>query len=87
MDRFASESVNFVNLYTASPICCPSRASLFNEKMKAISCMDFSEIYNMYGDKLCFHGTIGTQGTMPLGIPEDVKNANKLTLRILKQIF
>jgi len=29
VDRFRSESVNFANSYTASPHCCPSRASFF----------------------------------------------------------
>jgi len=35
-------------------------------------CMDFREIHEMYGDRLSFHGTIGTQTTMPFGTPEDV---------------
>lgn len=36
-------------------------------------CMDFEEIYKKYGDKLSFHGTIGTQTVMPFGTPEQVK--------------
>ena len=36
-------------------------------------CMDFGEIHAMYGDRLSFHGTIGTQSTMPFGTPEDVR--------------
>lgn len=36
-------------------------------------CMDFGEIHEMYGDKLAFHGTIGTQTTMPFGTPDDVR--------------
>lgn len=36
-------------------------------------CMDFKEIYDRYGDKLSFHGTIGTQQLMPFGTPEEVK--------------
>lgn len=36
-------------------------------------CMDFKTIHEMYGDKLSFHGTIGTQTTMPYGTPEDVR--------------
>ena len=36
-------------------------------------CMDFKEIHGMYGDKLSFHGTIGTQSTMPFGTPDDVR--------------
>ncbi|MCL2035221.1 MAG: hypothetical protein FWG94_10905, partial [Oscillospiraceae bacterium] len=33
-------------------------------------CMDFKEIYRLYGDKLSFNGTIGTQTTMPFGTPQ-----------------
>lgn len=36
-------------------------------------CMDFGEIHAMYGDRLSFHGTIGTQSTMPFGTPDDVR--------------
>ena len=38
-------------------------------------CMDFEEIYRKYGGKISFHGTIGTQTTMPFGTPEEVKEA------------
>ena len=38
-------------------------------------CMDFEEIHAMYGDKISFHGTIGTQSVMPFGTPEEVKKA------------
>ena len=36
-------------------------------------CMDFAEIYKEYGGKISFHGTIGTQTTMPFGTPQEVK--------------
>ena len=36
-------------------------------------CMNFEEIHEMYGDKLSFHGTIGTQTTMPFATPLEVK--------------
>lgn len=36
-------------------------------------CMDFEEIYEKYGDKISFHGTIGTQTIMPFFTPEQVK--------------
>ncbi len=36
-------------------------------------CMNFEEIHKSFGDKLSFHGTIGTQTTMPFGTPEDVR--------------
>jgi uroporphyrinogen decarboxylase len=38
-------------------------------------CMDFEEIHRKYGDKISFHGTIGTQTVMPFGTPEEVKEA------------
>ena len=38
-------------------------------------CMDPAEIKKLYGDKLAFWGTIGTQTTMPFGTPEDVRDA------------
>ena len=37
--------------------------------------MDFKEIYRLYGDRLSFNGTIGTQTTMPFGTPDDVRRA------------
>lgn len=36
-------------------------------------CMDFAEIYREYGKDISFHGTIGTQTTMPFGTPQEVK--------------
>ena len=36
-------------------------------------CMDPVKIKELYGDKLSFRGTIGTQSTMPFGTPEDVE--------------
>jgi uroporphyrinogen decarboxylase len=38
-------------------------------------CMDPVKIKELYGDKLSFRGTIGTQTTMPFGTPEDVERA------------
>lgn len=38
-------------------------------------CMDFEKIHSEYGGALSFHGTIGTQATMPFGTPEDVRCA------------
>lgn len=35
-------------------------------------CMDFEEICKTYRDRISFHGTIGTQTTMPHGTPEEV---------------
>ena len=36
-------------------------------------CMDPAEIKRLYGDRLAFWGTIGTQTTMPFGTPDDVR--------------
>lgn len=36
-------------------------------------CMDFAAIHEQFGDKLSFHGTIGTQTTMPFASSEEVK--------------
>ena len=37
--------------------------------------MDFAEVCEKFGDKITFHGTIGTQTTMPFGTPEEVREA------------
>jgi uroporphyrinogen decarboxylase len=34
--------------------------------------MDSAELKEEFGDKMCFHGTISTQQTLPFGTPEDV---------------
>lgn len=47
--------------------------------------MDFREIYKEYGGKLSFHGTIGTQTTMPFGTPEEVKAKVREHLEIAKE--
>ncbi len=38
-------------------------------------CMSFREIHDRFGDRLSFHGTLGTQSTMPFGTPDDVRRA------------
>jgi uroporphyrinogen decarboxylase len=35
--------------------------------------MDPRQLAELYGGKLCFHGSIDTQGTLPFGTPEDVR--------------
>jgi uroporphyrinogen decarboxylase len=35
--------------------------------------MDFADIHADFGDRVSFHGTIGTQTTMPFGTPDDVR--------------
>ena len=36
-------------------------------------CMDPAELKRLYGDRLNFWGTVGTQTTMPFGTPEEVR--------------
>jgi uroporphyrinogen decarboxylase len=36
-------------------------------------CMQFQEIHAEFGDRLSFHGTLGTQTTMPFDTPDDVR--------------
>lgn len=45
-------------------------------------CMDFEKIHAQYGDQISFHGTIGTQTTMPFGTPEEVRHAVEKNLTI-----
>ena len=47
-------------------------------------CMDFAEVYRQFGGRLAFHGGIGTQSTMPLGTPADVRAAVEHVLAIAK---
>ncbi|MBO5299789.1 MAG: hypothetical protein J6B51_06915 [Clostridia bacterium] len=35
--------------------------------------MDFRDLHEKYGDRLSFHGTLGTQSVMPFGTPDDVR--------------
>lgn len=45
-------------------------------------CMDFERLHAQYGDRLSFHGGIGTQSTMPFGTPKEVREAVERILRI-----
>ena len=45
-------------------------------------CMDFAELHAQYGDVLSFHGTLGTQTTMPFGTPEEVREVVRRNLAI-----
>ncbi|MEG2456111.1 MAG: uroporphyrinogen decarboxylase family protein, partial [Oscillospiraceae bacterium] len=45
-------------------------------------CMDFERIFKLFGDKLSFHGTIGTQSTMPFGTPAEVQEQVRRNLTI-----
>ena len=43
-------------------------------------CMDVEKILKEYGDRLSFHGTIGTQSVMPFGTPQEVRDNVKRNL-------
>ncbi len=45
-------------------------------------CMDFAEVHRLYGDRLSFWSTIGTQQTLPFGTPAEVRAAVERNLRI-----
>lgn len=45
-------------------------------------CMDFARLHEAYGDRLSFHGTIGTQSVMPFGTPQEVRKTVEQNLRI-----
>jgi uroporphyrinogen decarboxylase len=40
-------------------------------------CMNVVQLKQVYGDKLAFWGTIGTQSVMPFGTPDEVKRTVK----------
>ena len=43
-------------------------------------CMEATEIFAEYGDRLAFNGSIGTQSTMPFATPQEVKDTVKRNL-------
>jgi len=45
-------------------------------------CMNFAELHSMFGDRLSFSGTIGTQTTMPFGSPQEVREVTFENLNI-----
>ena len=47
--------------------------------------MEFARIYNEFGGKISFHGTIGTQTVMPYGTPEDVRKTVFAHMEIAKK--
>jgi len=44
--------------------------------------MDFAKLHAEYGDVLSFNGTLGTQTTLPFGIPDDVREVVRKNLDI-----
>ena len=45
--------------------------------------MDAGELKRLFGDRLCFHGSISIQRTLPFGTPEDVRNEVRERFRAL----
>jgi uroporphyrinogen decarboxylase len=43
-------------------------------------CMDPADLKRRYGDRLAFWGTIGIQGTLPFGTPDEVRREVKLRM-------
>jgi uroporphyrinogen decarboxylase len=37
-------------------------------------CMDFNQVHEMYGNRLSFWGTLGTQQLLPFGTPQEVRD-------------
>jgi uroporphyrinogen decarboxylase len=46
--------------------------------------MDPAELARKHGGKLCFHGSIDTQGTLPFGTPDDVRREVRLRVETFK---
>jgi uroporphyrinogen decarboxylase len=45
--------------------------------------MDPARLKTLYGDKLCFWGSIDVQGTLPQGTPEDIRNEVALRMKTI----
>jgi len=45
-------------------------------------CMDLAKLKKLFGDKLCFDGTIGVQSTLPHGTPEEVAQEVRYRIKI-----
>ena len=46
-------------------------------------CIDPVEVKRLYGDRLSFWGTIGTQTTMPFGTPEEIEGKVKEMIEVV----
>ena len=47
---------------------------ILNPVQPEVDDMDRRELKELFGDRLCFHGSISIQRTLPFGTPEDVRN-------------
>jgi hypothetical protein len=69
--------------YTQAPVdfkLCPALERRLRDE-RGVE-MDFAKIHAQYGDRLSFHGTLGTQTTMPYGSVEDVKKTVRANLTV-----
>lgn len=61
------------------PELCETGVTILNPVQP--ECMDPAKLKKMYGDRLAFWGTIGTQTTMPLGSPAEVRETVRERIR------
>lgn len=47
---------------------------ILNPLQPDVTGMDLAEVKKLFGDRLCFHGSISIQKTLPFGTPDDVRN-------------
>ena len=47
---------------------------ILNPVQPGVRDMDRGELKRLFGDRLCFHGSISIQQTLPFGTPDDVRN-------------
>ena len=78
IDRARSVKSDIVILYHSCGFAAPFIPHLIEAGIDVLNpvqpeCMDFREIFEQYGDRLSFHGTLGTQTTMPFGTPDEVR--------------
>lgn len=86
--RFAKElNPNIIIFYHSCGFIEPLIPHLIDAGIDVLNpiqseCMDFQEIYQKYGDKISFHGTVGTQTVMPHGTPEEVRETVRRNLQV-----
>lgn len=51
---------------------------ILNPLQPDVTDMDHAEAKKTFGDRLCFHGSISIQKTLPFGTPDDVRNEVRL---------
>ena len=56
------------------PDLIDSGLDILNPLQPDVLDMDHAELKSKFGDRLCFHGSISIQKTLPFGTPDDVRN-------------